>query len=188
MGILEDNNKKRVRKTRMQKIILDTVVTAGMLSVALVAPNVIGAMDQLGILPKRRQKEYVSSTAAKMVKKGLLKFNGKFYEPTQEGRNIFRLWQLDNYRLKKPGKWDKKWRIIVYDIAEKKGKTRRQISDLFKHIGLYRLQDSIWIYPYDCEDIMALLKTDASVGKDMLYIIADEIENDKHLRNYFDLT
>ena len=45
----------------------------------------------------------------------------------------------------------------------------------------------MWVYPYDCEDIIGLLKTDFGVGKDVLYIIADEIENDRHLRHEFDL-
>ena len=52
---------------------------------------------------------------------------------------------------------------------------------------MYRLQDSVWVYPYDCEDIIGLLKTDIGVGKDLLYMIADEIENDRHLRENFGL-
>ena len=32
---------------------------------------------------------------------------------------------------------------------------------------------------------MALIKADFKVGKDILYIIADSIENDRWIRNYF---
>ena len=46
-----------------------------------------------------------------------------------------------------------KWRVIIFDIPEKE-KMRLQISYLFKQSGLYRLQDSVWVYPYDCEDII----------------------------------
>ena len=188
MGVLEERTKKRVRKTKIQRVILDTVVTAGILSAAIMAPNVIGALDKLGLVPRKRQREYISSSAAKMVKKGLLKFNGKYYEPTKEGENIFMMWSVGRYRLEKPRKWDRKWRIIIYDIPEKnKGKIRRQINTLFVQTGLYRLQDSVWVYPYDCEDIMTLIKIDFGVGKDVLYVVADEIENDKHLRNHFNL-
>ena len=49
------------------------------------------------------------------------------------------------------------------------------------------MQDSVWVYPYDCEDILTLLKTDLGVGKYILYLIVDELENDKHLREFFDL-
>ncbi|MEK7148026.1 MAG: hypothetical protein AAB758_01890 [Patescibacteria group bacterium] len=187
MGNLENRNKKRLKKDRLQKIILDTVAAAGVLSVGLVAPNVIGAMNKLGMLPNPRRKEYISSSASKLVKRGLLKFSNGYYQLTSEGEKILRRWELYEYKLKKPKKWDNKWRMIIFDIPEKKKRVRMQISSLFRQAGLYRLQDSVWIYPYDCENIIGLLKTDFGVGKDVLYVIADEIENDRHLREEFKL-
>ena len=188
MGNLENKSRKRSKKENLQKIILGSVAAAGILSISLVAPNVIGAMNKLGILPNLRRKEYISSSASKLTKRGLMKFENGYYRLTNEGERILRRWKLSDYKLKKPQKWDKKWRIIIYDISEKKkGKIRRQIFDLFRNAGFYRLQDSIWVYPYDCEDIIGLLKTDFGIGKETLYIIGDEIENDKHLREYFDL-
>ena len=51
-----------------------------------------------------------------------------------------------------------------------------------------RLQDSVWIYPYPCEDLINLLKADFKVGKDLLYLIVNFIENDKWLKRLFGLT
>lgn len=76
---------------------------------------------------------------------------------------------------------------MIFDIPERKRKIRDQIRTLFKLAGFYLLQDSVWVYPYDCEDILTLLKSELGVGKDVLYLIVDELENDKHLRNFFDL-
>lgn len=188
MGQLEQNIKKKIRFSNLQKIVLKTVVTAGVLSVALVAPNVIGAMAKLGIIPRRRQSEYVRSCASKMVEKGLLKYNGKFYESTSQGKRLLCQWQFADFRLQKPRRWDKKWRVVIFDIPEKKKSIRERIRHLFKQAGLRCLQDSVWVYPYDCEDILTLLKTDLGVGKNILYLIVDELENDKWLREEFDLT
>ena len=55
------------------------------------------------------------------------------------------------------------------------------------HIGFVRLQDSVWVYPYDCEDLIVLLKADFKIGKDVLYMIVDEMEGDTHLRKEFGL-
>ncbi|MCR4279224.1 MAG: hypothetical protein NUV78_00605 [Candidatus Zambryskibacteria bacterium] len=188
MGKLEKKNSKRQHKENLQKIILGSVAAVGVLSIGLVAPNVIRAMDKLGILPNPRRKEYISSSASKLVKRGLMKFENGYYQLTEGGERILRRWELSDYKFKKPKRWDRKWRIIIYDISEKKkGKIRRQIFDLFTNAGFYRLQGSIWVYPYDCEDVIGLLKTDFGVGKETLYIIADEIENDKYLRQYFGL-
>lgn len=187
MGKIENKSRKKSRKVNLQKIILESVKTAGVLSIGLLAPNVIGAMYKLGIIPKDRQEEYVTSSASKLAKRGLLSFNGKYYELTNSGQKVLRRWALSGYKFTKPNVWDGKWRMVIFDIPEKKKKVRRQISSLFKEAGLYRLQDSVWVYPYDCENIIGLLKTDFGVGKDVLYIIADEIENDKYLRREFRL-
>jgi len=54
-------------------------------------------------------------------------------------------------------------------------------------LGFVRLQDSVWVFPYDCEDFVALLKADLKIGVAVLYLIVEQIENDKHLRAHFDL-
>lgn len=187
MGKLEKKNKERVRKENLQKIVLDTIAAAGVLSIGLVAPNTLKAMAKLGILPRPRQKEYISSSASRLAKRGMLMFKNGRYQLTPSGEKLLRRWQLSDYQLRKPGKWDGKWRMVIFDIPEKKRRVRMQIIPLFHQAGFYRLQDSVWVYPYDCEDIIGLMKTDFGVGKEILYVIADEIENDRHLRSEFNL-
>src|SRR3989344_5822735 len=108
MRELEERNRKRVRKENLQRVILGSVAAVGILGVALVAPHVISAMDKLGILPNPRRKEYISSSASKLVKRGLMKFENGYYQLTDEGEKILRRWELSDYRLKKPRRWDRK--------------------------------------------------------------------------------
>jgi DNA-binding transcriptional regulator PaaX len=187
MDKLEDKSWKKSKRKNLQHVILQTIATAGMLSVALVAPNVIGALAKFGILPNKRQKEYISSSASKLVKRGLLFYNGKSYQLTSHGESLLRRWQFTNFELKKPKRWDKKWRVMIFDIPEKKRKARDDLIILFRQAGIQRLQNSVWIYPYDCEDIITLLKTDFGIGKYLLYMIVEELENDKYLREEFGL-
>ena len=53
--------------------------------------------------------------------------------------------------------------------------------------GFVRLQDSVWIYPYDCEDLISLAKTNFRIGADVLYMIVERLEHDTHLREHFSL-
>ncbi len=187
MGKLEEKSRKHSKRKNLQSIILNTIAGVGVLGIGMLAPNVIGAMAKLGVIPNKRQREYVSSSASKMVKNGLIKYKGKFYQLTSLGEERLRIWELSNFKLNKPKRWDRKWRVIVFDIPDKKRKVRDQIRYLFKLAGFYLLQESVWVYPYDCEDIIALLKTDFGVGKNVLYLIVEELENDRHLRGEFDL-
>src|SRR3989344_7778782 len=59
MGNLENKNKKKRRKENLQKMILASVAAAGVLSIALLAPNVLQAMNKLGIFPNPRRKKYI---------------------------------------------------------------------------------------------------------------------------------
>ncbi len=187
MGKIEEKSRKKGNREHLQKLILQIVADVGMLGVSLVAPNVAKAMYKLGLVPKRRQNEYVSSSASKLARRGLLFYDGKRYYMTPKGEDLLRHWQFTDFKLERPKKWDKKWRVIIFDIPEKKRKIRDQIRTLFKSAGFYLLQDSVWVYPYDCEDVLTLLKSDLGVGKNILYLIVDELENDKRLRESFDL-
>ena len=187
MGKLEIKSYKRSRRKNLQKIILTTISGTGVLAIGLLAPNVIGAMGKLGLLSNRRQKEYVGSSASKMVNRGMLKFNGKFYELTPLGQEKLRLWEFADFKLNRPKRWDKKWRVIIFDIPEKLKRVRNRLIILMRQAGFERLQDSVWVYPYDCEDIITLLKIDFRIGKHLLYLIVEELENDKHLRKCFGL-
>ena len=95
MGKLEENNKRRVRRGEIQKLILDSVKLAGVLSIGLVAPQVIGAMGKLGLLPNKRQEEIVRSSASKLVKKGLLMYQDNRYKLTEVGEKKLRHWELE---------------------------------------------------------------------------------------------
>src|SRR3989344_3326934 len=132
MGKIEEASKRKARKGEIQKLVLETVKLAGILSIGLVAPNVIKAMNKLGLISNKRQDEIVSSSASKLAKKGLMKFNGKYYELTEDGERKLRQLEIQGYQLVRPKKWDKKWRVIIFDIPEKKKKIRQQIRNLFK--------------------------------------------------------
>ncbi|MEK7194319.1 MAG: hypothetical protein AAB660_01345 [Patescibacteria group bacterium] len=187
MGYLEARNVERVRRRNLQQIILHTVTTVGVIGVGLLAPNVIGAMNKLGLISKPRQREYIASAASKLKRKGFLKFENGRYQLTRDGEGLLQRWEMSNFKIPKPKKWDRKWRVVIFDIPEKKKTTRDKLTILFRQTGFERLQDSVWVYPYDCEDLLGTLKTDWGIGKDLLYMIVDEIENDKHLRSHFDL-
>ena len=78
-------------------------------------------------------------------------------------------------------------RSVIFDIPERRKSVRVGIRRFMQEYGFMRLQDSVWIYPYDCEDLIALAKANFRVGADVLYMIVEKLEQDKHLREHFGL-
>ncbi|MEK9185712.1 MAG: CRISPR-associated endonuclease Cas2 [Patescibacteria group bacterium] len=184
---LEEQVRKRNKKADLQKMILATVKLAGMLAVTAVAPNVLGAMYKIGILPHPRQKESILNSRKRLVDKGFLVYKKGLLEITDSGRRfLLRETLFENHKNKKK-KWDGKWRVLIFDIPEKRKHDREQVRRTLVSIGFMRLQKSVWVYPYDCEDLMTLLKADMKIGKDILYMIVEALEYDKPVRSYFGL-
>ena len=96
--------------------------------------------------------------------------------------------KLANHKVKIPRRWDKKWRILIFDIKETRRGLRNKVRSTLISIGFIGLQKSVWVYPYDCEDLINLIKSDFKVGKDILYMIVDRVENDKKIREHFGLS
>ncbi len=112
--------------------------------------------------------------------------NGKVHmQLTAEGKRLARQIVNGNTSIPKPRKWDGQWRIVIFDIPEQKKELRDRVRYLVKRLGFYKLQQSVWVHPYECEEIITLLKTDLRVGKDLLYIVGTAIEFDKPLRRHF---
>lgn len=187
MGRMEFESKKRTQRHKLQEIILGSVKAVGLLSIALVAPNAIQTLKALGYNPGKRQGEVVQLSRKRLVKAGLLKYKGKFLELTEEGERKLRQLDRSDYKIKKPKRWDGKWRELIFDIPERRKLMREKLRNTLRSIGFLRLQDSVWIYPYPCEDLITLLKADFKIGKDLLYMIVDSVENDLWIRKHFNL-
>jgi len=188
MEELEKKNRKRQKIGTLEKAILGTIATAGILSVAMVAPNIFQ------FLPRKRNKSrftYQTKTAlSRLIKKGLVKLANKDSANrvciTKKGELVLN--KIDRgVLLKKPKKWDKLWRVVIFDIPEYKKAMRDKLRITMRALGFLKLQDSVWIYPYDCEEIVSLLRIDLQVGREVIYMIVNSIENDKSIRSSFNL-
>lgn len=188
MGKIEEKSYQKRRRKNLQKIILQTIGLAGVLSVALIAPNTLQAFAKLGLIKTQRQKEIISNSRNRLIRAGFLyKDKNNFVSLTKKGTVRLRLLEHKDYKIKKPKRWDGKWRVLIFDIPEKRKNTREKVRLTLAALGFKHLQDSVWVFPYDCEDLITLLKADFRIGKDLLYMIVDSIENDYILRNYFNL-
>jgi CRISPR-associated endonuclease Cas2 len=189
MGALEHEVKSRVKRTFFKKAVLSSIAVAGVLSLALIVPN---ALQLLRPFVKGRKKYSVTYSLNRSIFR-LQKQNLIYFEKTSKGTFV-RLTEKGSRYLHthldtppKPKKWDKKWRILIFDIKEAKRNVRDQLRHALINLGFKHLQHSVWVYPYDCEDLIVLLKADFRIGKDILYIIAEKIENDRILKSYFNL-
>lgn len=186
MNNLEIKTAKRTKNQKLQQAILSSVAIAGLLSVTFLAPNAIQVLKSFGFNSGKRQKERINQARDRLLKTGLLEKSEKgFLSLTSLGETKLR--GIEYKELKRPKKWDCKWRVLIFDIPEKRRVTRDKLRRTLVLVGFIKLQDSVWAYPYPCEDFVALLKADFKIGKDILYLIVEEIECGNKLKSHFNL-
>lgn len=169
---------------------------------ALLMGLVVGGMMLIGAAPvglplrkrnKYRFKNQVKTALSRLAQKGHVTFleqNGKRYARiTAAGKKALEIEeQKKAFQLQKQKRWDKRWRVIVFDIPEYRRGVRDKLRLTMRSAGFYRLQDSVWLYPHDCEDFVALLKADLKIGNAILYMVVEKIENDSTVKDHFKLT
>ena len=192
MGAVETEARKVRRTGQVQNAILTTLLVGGMIVIGA-APR----LDLLKLLGARKRNPYrlkyqINDTLLRLVRKGLVTFvekdGRKFARLTPAGTERLRLEQQKAaLLLQKNKRWDKRWRVVIFDIPEYRRGTRDKLRLTMRTAGFYRLQDSVWLYPYDCEDFMTLVKADLKIGNAILYMVVEKIENDGKIKKAFNL-
>lgn len=88
-------------------------------------------------------------------------------------------------KIKRPKKWDGLWRLILFDIPEKKRNFRDILRDHLKKIGFRELQKSAFIFPFPCEKEISHLTELYGATQFVRIVTVQNIDNTKELKQYF---
>jgi CRISPR/Cas system-associated endoribonuclease Cas2 len=75
--------------------------------------------------------------------------NGVHYLTTKGKERILRE-RLHKQTISVPISWDKKWRVILFDIPESRRNDRNNFRRELNRLGLTQIQKSVYCYPHDC--------------------------------------
>ncbi len=104
---------------------------------------------------------------------------------TRKGESRLKSFEIDALQIKKPNKWDGKWRVVMFDLPIQYKKVRNSLRFKIKQIGFTQLQKSVWVYPYPCIDELLFITDYYKVGKYVEIMTVEEILNDNKLRKFF---
>jgi DNA-binding transcriptional regulator PaaX len=192
MGVGKYKYYFRKPKSEIVKDILRYLLVAGMVYVAAGSPYFTIRLLR-GI---KKWKKYpgkkLSSAFCRLKKQGCLKIEMKnrqiYISLTEKGRKKAGWLQIDALKIRKPKKWDGKWRIVIFDISQLKKFQREAFRGKLKELGFYPLQKSVWVIPYDCRDEIELLKDFFGLAeKEVRVILAEDIGKDDQLKKFFKL-
>ena len=193
MGKLETQTKEKARRVQIrQKIALALFrMTTNSASAAFAPEEILRRRlfpkDAKGS-PARRIRQALQRLEAQGMIKRQTAARGWAAVLTEEGKRFAKkLHAAESIRIRPPRVWDQKWRIVIFDIWERRRGVRDKLRRMLEKAGFRRIQNSVWVCPYDCEELVAFLRADLRLGESILYLIAEGVENDTKLRKLFRL-
>lgn len=106
---------------------------------------------------------------------------------TQDGKARTFTYQINEMSIPAMKRWDKKWRLVLFDIPETRGKTRRALSHALLRLGFLQFQKSVFVHPFECRDEIDFVIEFFSLRPHVRTILAEHIDNELHLKNHFGL-
>ncbi|MFQ5661634.1 MAG: hypothetical protein ACE5F2_00045 [Candidatus Paceibacteria bacterium] len=105
----------------------------------------------------------------------------------KEGKKFALTYNLENMKIKKQSKWDKKYRIVIFDIPERLRKVRDSLRMHLQDLDFSELQKSVFVHPYECSKEIEYIVEFYRIKKHVRFIVADSIDNELHIKRIFKL-
>lgn len=176
------------------KDILHLLVLGGAITIALTSPyaakRIISGIKH-ELRNRKLKKEFLMQKFYYLRRKNLISFVEKDTKIeiiiTENGKKQLLKYNFDEMKVDCPNRWDEQWRLVFFDIPESKKTARNALVCKLRDLGFVRFNNSVWVFPYECQKEIDFVGEVFEVGKYVHYAIVAQITNDDALRSVFHL-
>lgn len=144
-----------------------------------------GMAKEWGAINRRALYEAIRKLyQSKMV--GYIEKNGSVIMTLSEnGKKKVLEYNLEKMEIKKPGRWDRMWRMVIFDVPEDLKRGRNAFAAKLKQLGFYSMQKSVFIYPYECKNEIDFIVEIFGLRPHVRLLLVKETDIDLHLKHHF---
>lgn len=182
-------------KAKVTKVALCLLAVASLPVLVFMAAAMGNAVQVFGQFKtsKHFSKKQITDSFVYLRRQKLIEYmsekNGKtIVRITKKGETKLRAFTIDLIKIKKPGIWDRKWRLVMFDIPMRFTKGREALRYHLKELNFFQFQKSAWIYPYPCEDEIIFVADFFGVGKYVEILVVESVLRDEKLKKHFHLS
>lgn len=103
---------------------------------------------------------------------------------TAAGKNWL---ESENKKTAPLKEWDRKWRLIFFDIPEEKKKFRDSFRYHLQKLGLVEFQRSSFISPFPCFREVEKIAEHLQLKDHIVFVTAETLSNEFHFKQRFEL-
>ena len=106
---------------------------------------------------------------------------------TENGKRAMQSAAIRVLRPLKQPNWDRKWRIVIFDIPNYAKRSRDAFAATLKRLGFLPIQNSVFVCPYPCEEELEVVADFYGVSENIDIIVAEHITKEKEWKRVFGL-
>jgi len=176
-----------MRISKNTREVLKAIALVAGISIAIVIPNAAVALSAILKLQKKGKKRYeLRKHVEKLHEEGMLTLSGDTITLTKRGKDLLAVVALDQLSVPST-KWDGVWRVVAYDIPIGKDKSRDLFRKTIRQIGFKQIQKSIFVFPYESKEEIAIAAHVCNVSSYVLYMHAQDIPRESDMIKIFQL-
>ncbi len=182
----DDSFKATATKFALMAIALGGIAFAGAL-----APNIFRPFRKYGC-SRRYSNKQIGNAVYNLRRQKLIEIVRKRNNRTQikltkKGKTRFRESSIESLSIPKPQKWDRRWRVVIFDIPVRLNNARHALREKIRELGFLQLQKSVWIHPYPCEDEILLIAGIFKVAPFVELLLVERLLHENRIRKFFNL-
>ncbi len=168
-------------------IALLKIIAAGALLVGVLALPGLASVITLFQPKNRSERTRLYRATQRLHSKGLIVGHRGKVRITEKGRKSLADHSLWDIKMPKSKQWDKKWRLVLFDIPVKKERSRQIFRRRLNELGFKPYQKSAFIYPFECRDVVAKLISLLYLESCVKYLEVSTMQDESRLRDMFKL-
>lgn len=180
--------------TAVTKTALALLALAGIATIAIVAPNVISLLGTRGTHRRFFDQKQFRREAGILRRRGYIEYVGgregglpRGIKITKAGKKRTLMRLLGELHIAPQDVWDKKWRLVIFDIPDDVKDARDALRHRLQAIGCYRLQESVFVSPFPCHKEVDFLTVLYGVSHHVYVAELTFLSDDRVLREHFPL-
>lgn len=179
-----------LKKGEVAYIALKILIGGSFIAFSFMAPGFPAVLKMIDRNP-RKALDKLDRALRRLVMGGHIEQVGSYgnrkFRITSKGAVAAALFELGTYRPPAKQAWDGRWRVICFDIPETHAHIRRKLHIKLRSLGFYKLQHSVFVYPYPCSELIELLHSHIQLKPHVRLITAEKIDNEKEVAAFFNL-
>ena len=117
--------------------------------------------------------------------KTFFKNKEKYFELTTKGKERAIKLSMENLKIKKPKTWDKKWRIVIFDVPEKMHVQRDFLRSRLNSLGFLQIQKSVYAFPFECTREIEFISKKLRIESFVSIMIAEIMQGEEQIIETF---